>query len=54
MTGGDVRRELQRRVEGKDVEIGTVIVLIEIAAQLAEANALARFELGLEDKEGTP
>lgn len=27
-------------------------VLIEIAAQLAEANALARFELGLEDGEG--
>jgi hypothetical protein len=26
-------------------------VLIEIAAQLAEANALARFELGLDDDE---
>lgn len=36
-----------------DIQMGQMLMLAEIAAQLAEANKLAAFELGLdEEKEG--
>jgi hypothetical protein len=54
MTPGDIRRQLESKLQGKSLETAQIHVLIEIAVQLAEANALARFELGLDDEKGTP
>jgi len=34
-----------------DTQMGQLLMLAEIAAQLAEANKLTRFEMGLEDTE---
>ncbi len=34
-----------------DMQMGQMLMMAEIAAQLAEANRLTRFELGLDDSE---
>lgn len=43
ITGSDVIRV-------QDTQMGQMLMLAEIAAQLAEANALTRFEMGLDDE----
>lgn len=34
-----------------EAQVGQMLMLAEIAAQLAEANALTRFELGIDEEE---
>ena len=51
MTPDEIRRDLKGKLQGKGLEQAQILVLIEIAAQLAEANQLARFELGLDEVE---
>ena len=49
MTADEIRNDLGNWMLGKPLDQCQLLILMEIAAQLAEANALARFELGLEE-----
>lgn len=54
MTAEEIRKKsedfVKRGVSMNDPGTSITYFLAEIAAQLAEANALTRFELGLEDQ----
>lgn len=54
MKSDEIRRDLKGKLQGKSLDQAQILVLIEIAAQLAKANELAEFELGFDQDAPEP